>query len=47
VTEHKTIFGLESDGEYYDSKGRSLTKILEMSAALGNSKVSIYAGERV
>lgn len=47
VTGYITIFGLESDGEYYDSKGRSLTKVLEMLAALGNSKVSIYAGKRV
>lgn len=47
VTGYKTKFKLESDGEYYNDKGNSLTSILEMSAALGNSKVSIYAGERV
>jgi len=47
VTGYKTRFKLESDGEYYNDKGNSLTSILEMSAALGNSKVSIYAGERV
>jgi len=47
VTGLKMVFGIESDGEYYNSKGTSLTKVLEMLAALGNSKVSIYAGERV
>jgi len=47
VTGYKAKFKLESDGEYYNDKGNSLTSILEMSAALGNSKVSIYAGERV
>jgi len=47
VTGYKTKFKLESDGEYYNDKGNSLTSMLKMSAALGNSKVSIYAGERV
>lgn len=47
VTGYKTKFKLESDGEYYNDKGNSLTSVLEMSAALGNSKISIYAGERV
>ena len=47
VTGYKTKFKLESNGEYYNDKGNSLTSVLEMSASLGNSKVSIYAGERV
>lgn len=38
----KSLFKLESDGEYYNKNGKSLTSMLEMSAALGNSKVSIY-----
>lgn len=42
VTGYVTIFKLESDGEYYNKNGKSLTSMLEMSAALGNSKVSIY-----
>lgn len=45
ATGYTTSFKLESDGEYYNSMGRSLTEMLEMSAALGNSKVSIYAGK--
>jgi len=47
VTGYKTEFKLESDGEYYSDKGKPLTGMLEMLAAFGNSKVSIYAGERV
>jgi hypothetical protein len=42
-----TNFKLESDGEYYDKHGASLTSQLELLARIGNSKVSIYAGERV
>jgi len=42
-----TDFKLESDGEYYDKRGTSLTSQLELLAKIGNSKVSIYAGERV
>ena len=47
VSGYKTKFKLKSDGEYYSDKGKPLTGVLEMLAALGNSKVSIYAGERV
>lgn len=43
----KSSFKLESDGEYYDKHGASLTSQLELLAKIGNSKVSIYAGERV
>ena len=43
----RSSFKLESDGEYYDKRGASLTSQLELLAKIGNSKVSIYAGERV
>jgi len=37
-----TNFKLESDGEYYDKRGLSLTSQLELLAKIGNSKVSIH-----
>ena len=35
-------FKLESDGEYYDHRGASLTSQLQLLAKIGHSKVSIY-----
>jgi len=37
-----TNFKLESDGEYYDKRGLSLTSQLELLAKIGHSKVSIH-----
>lgn len=37
-----TVFKLESDGEYYDKRGASLTSQLQLLAKIGRSKVSIY-----
>jgi len=36
------VFKLESDGEYYDKRGASLTSQLQLLAKVGRSKVSIY-----
>jgi len=38
---HTVVFKLESDGEYYDKHGMSLTAQLELLAKIGHSKVSI------
>lgn len=48
VTGYKTVFKYDDKKlEYFDNKGNSLTSSLEMYAALGNSKVSIYAGKGI